>query len=325
MVSYNTIEGIKNYRDHPAVSQSELKAKMINRKFSGGGLAMLMGNYIDCRVTMKDEDLDKLFMFAGAKRPSENISTLVEQFKWTIELNSTPIQDLSNYQVALEKFLENKDFYPNLSIDKRVLNFINKANEWWNFLIENDGKSIVSIKEKTRMDTIYFRLKNEVLDRLKGDIYYQKELYWTTKIDDVSIESKGLADIILEKEDSVWEIDLKFTECKDLSSWFYVMRDKNYAIQKAYYRMGLESYGKRINQMWLVVSEHFTHMVPCTSLMLDIGMNGYDKVDVYEFGKEARAVKRHSWGVKDLVKNWVTEKDPLPLMISEEQSDKLFL
>ncbi len=325
MISYNTIEGIQNYRDHPAVSQSELKAKMINRKFTGGGLAMLMGNYIDCRVTMKDEDLDKLFVFAGAKRPSENISTLVEQFKWTVELNSVPKADLNNYQAALEKFLENKDFYPNLTIDKRVPNFINKANEWWDFLVENDGRAIVSVKEKTRMDLIYFRLKNEILDRLKGDIYYQKELYWTTKVDDVSIESKGLADIILEKEDSVWEIDLKFTECKDLESWFYVMRDKNYPIQKAYYRMGLESYGKRINQMWLVVSENFTHLVPCTSVMLDIGMNGYDKVDTVNLGGEVRKIKRHSWGVKDLVKNWVTEKDPLPLMISEEIADRLYL
>jgi hypothetical protein len=113
---YNTLEGIKKYRDHPALNQSLLKAFMDKRKFGGESVTMLLGSYLDAKVTLSPDETDNTFIFFDGKRPSEAVTDLCDKLKISLE-NVAAIagyKKLEDYGDYLEEFLSDKDFYANL-------------------------------------------------------------------------------------------------------------------------------------------------------------------------------------------------------------------
>jgi hypothetical protein len=262
MIHYINQEQIKAYRENPAISQSQLKIEKYEKeekeKEIKNHTSMLFGSYLDFLIT-SNEDPSLYYVIEDTKRPSEVIQTLLDQWLFTVgikelELNS----DLSFYLKELERFLKNKDFYPNLPIDNRVANFIKKGEEWWKFRIDNIEKSILSQKEASRMEFLHGKVKTSFLNNLlkkyeeTGDLYFQKELYWQDTIRGYSFSAKGLCDILIVTEDQVVEIDVKFSSHKTFEGWIYGAKEMSYAIQKAYYYRGLRSNYKKTHKAVLV-------------------------------------------------------------------------
>ena len=248
MVVYNTLKGIQNYRNNPAVSQSELKAFLSGKKFTGESLSMMFGSYIDGLITMLPEEIQELYVVADQKRPSDTVVTLINQFKWVLEQYDSNLNpELSSYQNRLETFLQGKEWYPNLSPTAQATNLISKGGDWWNFIISSGDRTIITNSEKERLELIYQNLLDKFLRNglEKGksdqiDVYFQKELYWeepvTTNGVTKQVYCKGLADIIIETDLSVVEIDIKYTDAKTLEGWIYIIRELNYPFQKAFYK-----------------------------------------------------------------------------------------
>ena len=274
MKYYNTVEGVKRYRDHPYLSQSQLKYKGKGKE----NLGMVLGTYLDYLITMPNET--DILSIIPSKRPSKAIQSLLLKYKKTF--NRNPLEK------HLEEFLLGESsFYPNLVIEKRVVNFLNKGKEWYDFLLENEDKVIVSEEEKDTIDII----KNNVLELLlpyeEEIIFFQKDFYWWDE--EHQLGFKGLADIlIITREGEMIEIDLKYTEAQNIDAWTFICKDLMYPIQKAFYKRGLTfllpSISKglgvpitKFSSYWLVASENFTELIPVTDMLMEIGYFGYEK------------------------------------------------
>lgn len=332
MVRYNTIAGVKAYRDHPALNQSALKAFISGKKFNGESLSMLFGSYLDVLVTMQESDLEHLYVNADAKRPSEKMTKLLSQFKWTVELTQTVLNpSLEVYRLKLETWLEDKEYYQSSTPQSRAGSFIKAGSDWWQFIIELGDKTVISLSDIERIEglqkKVNFEFLNPILKGDKYDVLFQKDFFWTEEVDRVKIECKGLADIILESEFEIIEIDLKFTECKTLESFFYVMRDLNYPFQKAFYKRGLEkNYAKKISMYWLVVSDSFIHLIPCNKEMLEIGELGYSiHKETFELHNQSIPRVNKVIGVQKALEMWSgVIPSPAPFKINGDEVLKRF-
>jgi hypothetical protein len=301
-------------------------------------LVMMLGDYLDLRVTMDTTDLENLYVIADSKRPSENVQTLLDQFLWTLNQKGIPVDpNLSNHSEYLGKFLDNKDWYPNSSEEGKAKNLISKGAEWWSFLIESKDKIVMSSSEKSKLDAVYTQIFDRFLSKIQfKNGWYQKELYW--KIGNT--DCKGLLDILIEEEHEMIEIDLKYTTCKTLEDWFYVVKKLNYPFQKAWYKEGImQNFPKKdIRQYWLVASEHFIHMVPVISVMQAMGQFGYwnvkgmtffhgpDHKDPWRY-EEATFIKERNYGWEEALKHFLAKTKPSDrkFLLEDSETEDLFL
>lgn len=316
MIIYNTLDGIKRYREHPAINQSLLKDVFEGRKRDKwDSISILLGSYLDAKVTL--EEADDTFVFFEGKRPSEAVTLLCDKLKWSLG-EWKPLSECE-----LEVFLADKDFYANLQPEGQAKNFVSKANDWWEFLRDSEDKFILTQSEKDAQDLLATKVSwfiNGILPNEEHTLYYQKELYWSY----MGIECKGLADMVIETNNEIIEIDLKFTTAKTLSSWAFVARDLNYPFQKSFYREGLRDEGKKISQFWLVVGPNFINLVPFTRKMFDFGLNGYfEHTKTLTGTQNTMRISKRKYGVIEAInfyKNPVREE---PQFLTQDQAENL--
>lgn len=300
-------------------------------------LVMMLGDYLDLKVTMDTADVEQLYVIADAKRPSDNVQTLLDQFLWTLNQKGVVVDsDLNSHSDYLGKFLLNKDWYPNSTEEGKANNLISKGKEWWSFLVESRDKIIMSSSEKAKLDAIYTQIFDKFLSRIQfKNGWYQKELYWNHN----GADCKGLLDILIEEEAQVIEIDLKYTTCKTLEDWFYVMKKLNYPFQKAWYSRGLYANfpGKQVKQYWLVASEHFIHMVPTIPVMSAMGRFGcwnvkgltfFESVDKKTWNlEEATFIRERNYGWEEALEHFLAKTKPSDrkFLLDNTETEDLFL
>lgn len=266
-----TIQRLREYREHPNISQTELKGLLAGKtKRFKPSLATLIGGYLDA-VLLTPEIVDDLYYIADIERPTQTIVDLCNNlYQWCWNIHNPNLQ---NHLVEIEQWIETKDYYNNRP-KTRVKKFIEEASEWWKVLVEKGEKEIITTSEQLDNELICMRLKDDPeLDWLwQGE--FQKDFYW----EEEGIRCKGLGDICLED----CYVDLKYTTCNTINDWIKVCSNLNYPFQMAFYKSGL----KFDKGYWLVTNKDWHQLVEVTPLMFNIGKFGYRKREVLRIDKE---------------------------------------
>lgn len=274
-----TIQRLREYREHPNISQTELKSLLAGKhKRFKPSLATLIGGYLDA-VLLTPEIVDDLYLISDASRPTDKIVDLCQSlYEWIsygfIYDEEIPMEiDLIKYEGQIEQWIETKDYYNNRP-KTRVKTFIKEAEEWWSVLVTKGEKEIITTSEQIDNELICMRLKSDPeLDWLwQGE--FQKDFYW----EEEGIRCKGLGDICLED----CYVDLKYTTCNSINDWIKVCSNLNYPFQMAFYKSGL-GFKKGY---WLVTNKDWHQLVEVTPLMFNIGKFGYRKREVLRIDKE---------------------------------------
>jgi len=287
-----SLQQLKNYRDHPNISQTELKAMLSGKSYTKKpSLTMLIGSYVDCVLTcghLKDE----LFYVCDVERPTQKIEELCESFyRWLsdgfiYDANIPQEVDLTKYELQVEQWIQFQDYYSNRP-KTRVEKFIKEAKEWWSVLVQKGDRQIITTMEELETELILLNLQGDLRWGWISKGEFQKDFYWN----ECGVPCKGLGDICFE---DVY-IDLKYTTCPNLNEWMKVCTNLNYPFQMAFYRSGL----KFKKGYWLVVHKDWHELVEVTDLMYQIGKWGYDKKETIRIGKVEMDTWKHVNGYID--------------------------
>lgn len=286
-----SLQKLKEYRDNPSYSQSELKAILSGKSYTKKpSLTMLIGSYVDCVLTcghLKDE----LFYVVDVSRPTDKIVELCESFyKWVsvdYQFSEQVIEtDLEKYKELIEDWIETVDYYSNRP-KTRVEKFIKEAKEWWSVLVQKGDRQIITSMEELETELILLELQRDMRWDWISKGEFQKDFYW----EEQGVLCKGLGDICF---DEVY-IDIKYTICPNINEWMKVCANLSYPFQMAFYRSGL-GFKKGY---WLVVHKDWHELVEVTDLMYQIGKWGYDKKETIRIGKVEMDTWKHVHGYKD--------------------------
>lgn len=286
-----SLQKLKEYRDNPSYSQSELKAILSGKSYTKKpSLTMLIGSYVDCVLTcghLKDE----LFYVVDVSRPTDKIVELCESFyKWVsvdYQFSEQVIEtDLEKYKELIEDWIETVDYYSNRP-KTRVEKFIKEAKEWWSVLVQKGDRQIITSMEELETELILLNLQKDVRWDWISKGEFQKDFYW----EEQGVACKGLGDICF---DDVY-IDIKYTTCPNLNEWVKVCANLSYPFQTAFYRSGL-GFKKGY---WLVVHKDWHELVEVSDLMYQVGKWGYDKKETIRIGKVEMNTWKHVHGYKD--------------------------
>lgn len=316
-----TVERLREYREHPNISQTELKSLLAGKtKRFKPSLATLIGGYLDC-VLLTPEIVDDLYIISDVSRPTDKIVDLCQSlYEWMsygfIYDEEIPMEtDLIKYEGQIEQWIETKDYYNNRP-KTRVKTFIKEAEEWWSVLVGKGKKEIITTSEQLDNELICMRLKSDPeLDWLwQGE--FQKDFYWTEE----DIGCKGLGDICTEDY-----VDLKYTTCTNLKDWIKVCCNLNYPFQMAFYKSGL-GFKKGY---WLVASKDWHQLVPVSDLMLIIGKYGYRKGEKIRLGSTNKYPAHADFLEKEIIipKSYWGYLDGLNLLKGEKKKtiEQLYL
>lgn len=272
-----TLERLKSYREHPNISQTELKGLLAGKhKRFKPSLASIIGGYLDCML-LTPEIVDDIYIVSDVERPTVKIVDLCNSLQQWISIgfdydeNIPMDSNLTYYELAIEQWIQTQDYYKNRP-KTRVKTFIKEAEEWWTVLVNKGEKEIITSVEQLETELIVLSLKSDPeLNWLwKGE--FQKDFYWTEE----EIGCKGLGDICF---DDIY-VDLKYTTCSTLKDWIKVCTSLNYPFQMAFYKSGL-GFKKGY---WLVVSKDWHQLVEVSGLMFIIGKYGYRKGEKIRIG-----------------------------------------
>lgn len=286
-----TIQKLKEYRDHPATSQSELKAILSGKSYTKKpSLTMLIGSYVDTMITcphLKDD----LYWVVDVSRPTDKIVELCESFyRWVsvdYQFSEQVIEtDLEKYKGLIEDWIETVDYYSNRP-KTRVDKFIKEAKEWWSVLVQKGDRQIITSIEELETELILLNLQGDLRWGWISKGEFQKDFYW----EEEGAVCKGLGDICF---DEVY-IDIKYTTCPNLNEWMKVCANLNYPFQMAFYKSGL----KFKKGYWLVVHKDWHELIEVTDLMYQIGKWGYDKKETIRIGKVEMDTWKHVHGYID--------------------------
>ena len=290
-----SLQKLKEYRDNPSYSQSELKAILSGKSYTKKpSLTMLIGSYVDTMITcphLKDD----LFYVVNVSRPTDKIVELCKslyQWMWNgaslfeEEENIKLPTNLEECTSIVEQWIQFQDYYSNRP-KTRVEKFIKEAKEWWSILVQKGDREIITSMEELETELILLNLQKDVRwDGIsKGE--FQKDFYW----EEQGVACKGLGDICF---DDVY-IDIKYTTCPNLNEWMKVCANLNYPFQMAFYKSGL-GFKKGY---WLVVHKDWHELVEVSDLMYQIGKWGYNKKETIRVGKVEMDTWKHVHGYID--------------------------
>lgn len=289
-----SLQQLKDYRDHPSISQSELKAMLSGKSYTKKpSLTMLIGSYVDTMITcphLKDD----LYWVVDISRPTDKIVELCEtlyQWMWNgaslFEEEDIKLPaNLEECSSIVEQWIQLQDYYSNRP-KTRVEKFIKEAKEWWSVLVQKGDRQIITTMEELETELILLNLQGDLRWGWISKGEFQKDFYWN----ECGVPCKGLGDICFE---DVY-IDLKYTTCPNLNEWMKVCTNLNYPFQMAFYRSGL----KFKKGYWLVVHKDWHELVEVTDLMYQIGKWGYDKKETIRIGKVEMDTWKHVNGYID--------------------------
>lgn len=330
MNKYHSIEDLEQYRSSDYISQSFLKMVLANnvKKDFKESIVMVLGSYVDCELTSPDL-ADKLFMQDLTKRPSDTIrGFLVNTFEVLCEMDSVDnIKELETYRDVLIYTARQAGYQNNWGDDAIWKSILKDGEEYWKFLIESKGRTIITSEEMRLSKTIASLAMSHPLtgkyfiDQPKVDKYYQLPLYWMYE----DLPCKGLVDILIVEHETktIYLTDIKSTGVYNIDEWIRVCRTKNYPMQMSFYKLGVErnfqdliEQGYKIECRWIVLPmNEFSFkpwVIPCTQMLLDIGMYGYSKQVVSEIpiNDEYKKIKKVKYygGISDALTHYKLAK-----------------
>jgi hypothetical protein len=330
MNKYHSIEDLEQYRSSDYLSQSFLKMVLANnvKKNFKESIAMILGSYVDCLLTSPDL-ADKLFMQDLTKRPSDTIrGFLVDTLSVLCEIDSIDnVKELETYRDVLVYTARQANYQNNWGDDAIWKSILKDGEEYWKFLIESKGRTIITSEEMRLSKTIASLAMSHPLtgkyfiDQPNVDKYYQLPLYWMYE----DLPCKGLVDILIVEHETktIYLTDIKSTGVYNIDEWIRVCRTKNYPMQMSWYKLGVErnfqdliEQGYKIECRWIIIPmNEFSFkpwVIPCTQTLLNIGMYGYSKQVVSEIpiNDEYKKIKKVKYygGISDALTHYKLAK-----------------
>lgn len=342
MNKYHSIEDLEQYRSSDYISQSFLKMVLANnvKKDFKESIAMVLGSYVDMLLTSPDLS-QSLFIEDLTKRPSDTIrGFLVNTFK--VLENEKVNENLETYRDLLINTARQAGYQNNWGDDAIWKSIFKDGEEYWRFLIQSKGRTIITSEEMRLSKTIASLAMSHPLtgkyfiDQPNVDKYYQLPLYWLYE----DIPCKGLVDILIVEHETktIYLTDIKSTGVYNIDEWIRVCRTKNYPMQMTWYKLGVErnfqnliEQGYKIECRWIVIPmNEFSFkpwVIPCTQMLLNIGVYGYSKQVVSEIptdNQEYKKIKKVKYygGINEALINYKLAKQnelidyDIPYMIS---------
>jgi hypothetical protein len=277
-LTISTKEDIQTYFDSPNVSQSELKMYLgtheeilyrMEKKtepkrilFIDEAQHNLIGTAVDVKLTGTETMFDELFYISTSEKPSELVTSIIKNAIKIARENNKSFTSLDDLQNELITSCNNHNYQPKWK-DETKINYILKYSDYFNELIINDSKYIISIEDLNLVDTLvdkfthyYSSIFNRLMinDNSDVEVYYQKPIYVYMN----GQNCKALIDVLIHDKinDKFTIIDIKTTG--DLTSNFVNSYYKfGYNYQIAFYKEAVSRVfnTKKINCEFLVGSK----------------------------------------------------------------------
>lgn len=234
-----------DYRSNTALSQSELKGVLSNNiKPFKGSIASMVGNLVDCILTTPECLEDWFYVTNLPKYPKPQIKQVFDNYYNMLVENELDIE-WDNFTL-LQIFREVSSV--NTGDDKVIENLL-KEEEYWNSLMEANGRIVVSQDYWNKCQLVAQSLKNHELTKeffhndLFKDVQFQVPIFWKYVNEEGDEEEcKGLIDILLKDEvnNTVQIVDIKTTG-DSLNTWKKnIARKHNPVFQLSYYYEGIK-------------------------------------------------------------------------------------
>jgi hypothetical protein len=258
---------IKQYREVPALSQSEIKAILLGPQLIGSAKdplfyrekeSFLIGDGVDTLITQGQEEFINNYYIMSNNKPSDAIMSIVNMvFSEVIELvDKVPLIDFENYKNEILKACDYHNYQPRWKDDTKVEKIIKDGSEYWVDLVSAGDRQILDVEQTELIFRIVYSLLNspyttdyfQIVNIEGVEIIYQLPLYFTYK----NIRGKGLLDmIIINNNDfpvtcgkvsleanSIQPIDLKTTG-EYTTNFVNVIKKFRYDIQGIWYTEAL--------------------------------------------------------------------------------------
>lgn len=209
---------------------------------------MLTGSVFDCLVTTPE--LYKYFYTewtSSAQMPDNKVKEIVDAFHEKYPEDRS-FKDNMDYLIEL---LDTYSYQTNWKLNTRLDSVITKKNGelYLEHLVEKGDKTLVPLSLRNKLEVVANRLRYKHQD-LISIAKSQEPVYF--EVDGVSC--KMLPDIVVEHDDYIELVDLKYTQAS-LESFMSIIKMLRYDIQLSFYKYGLElTTGKKVIPSLLVYS-----------------------------------------------------------------------
>jgi len=240
-----------SYRDHPALSQSEIK-RVISSSFGEAkeSSAMRFGSLVDMMITQESE-LDDTYAIIDSSigdKPKTIVDEIIDN-----QMGVVPIRELDKkYVLDLMNKHEYNNRYKNPSDERRYNKFYEESELYYNERRESNGKVIITQEDWDNAIWVRDNILNgqftQGFHQLPEwcEVHNQLEIYWSAEGVDVKsaldrvIVNKGKGFMIgnyMIPARSILPIDYKVLE---RSTRYFNMRKFRYDIQGSFYSEALK-------------------------------------------------------------------------------------
>jgi len=216
-----------------------------------------VGDIVDAYLTLPDQVEDLYCVFDGAVPSDKLVEVLSECMEYLVgKGNLTP--DIRVHKKAVLNQLKFADFDQNKNPDTLFESVVKKAGQWWEFIVSNIGKDVITERDRSVGHEIAQRVMNHPKASVffntypSRDFYYQVPFY--SSID--GVPCKILPDILIVshplKKIFITDIKTIFKTSRQIVADH--IREYQYPHQLSFYEEVLKSY---INAGGLVGAENY--------------------------------------------------------------------
>ena len=248
MIYRATSAEIHEYKHSPRVSQSYLKKVVLRGKATDVKfVTQVMGDVVDLHLTHPDSEDDFIAVYSGTVPPEPMQVVLIKTIEYLFETNRIT-SDLNDHRHFVMLQAGYEEYCVKTSREKLWAKIVNDGHYWWQFQVENLGKTVVSHNERSFAVTIAEKAKKHPVtapyfpeyDIQGRDFYYQLPLYFEFE----GVECKGLVDqvIVSHVKRQIIVHDIKTAWETSRNTLFEQIRSNRYVFQLSFYAEAIKQF-----------------------------------------------------------------------------------
>lgn len=254
----STLQDIKDYFEHPALNQSELKKYLVslneimynNEKeqepsrllFTEEEQYNIIGSAVDMLLTGTREEFNSVYFISSCNKPSDLLISILKQVTSLIRESDKDMDALVFFKEEILVAANAHDYQRNWKDETRVNKIIELGAEYFEELKLSANKTVIDVADMQQIETIVTSFI-EAYPKLFGTtpvsddytIYHQYPIYWNWHRQE-SCPAKALLDLMVHKASTneFFIYDLKTTG--GLANEFSTSINRyRYDIQAAWY------------------------------------------------------------------------------------------
>lgn len=317
MIHRTNNQQVKDYFESPFVSQSFLKEVLRGAPATIAAKSRRDGSIIDAFLTMSPEDVDEFYAVSPAKRPSEALQTVLNKAYIYLYEKGALSDNIRNHKSTILKQTEFSEYSLSTGEEKRFEGIVNKAGDWWHFMVNNIHKEIISDDERSFGYEIAQKAKTHLKigpyfkDYDWCDIYYQLPINF--EVD--GVKCKALLDhlVVNHRRKLITLSDIKTIYLLNVDSFAQQARDLKYPFQLSFYREAIKQHfglDYEFKAQWLFIGKDLkngfrANVIPCPKLLLDLYEEGFEtmdktvSIDAWGYESYSHKVSKKTYGWKE--------------------------